>query len=97
MVHQDLAKSLENPSTPTPQCVIAGHRNLASATTELDPVNERGGDHTVSPSLFACSMCGAPHGQTQLQPLVLPQLGQAWHEPARFIWTPHCMHIGASL
>jgi hypothetical protein len=27
----------------------------------------------------------------QLQPLVLPQLGQAWHEPARCIWTPHCM------
>ena len=35
-------------------------------------------------------------GGTQLQPLVLPQLGQAWHEPARFICTPHCMHIGAS-
>src|SRR3954466_12844870 len=33
----------------------------------------------------------------QLQPLVLPQLGQAWQEPARIIWTPHCMHIGASL
>jgi hypothetical protein len=27
----------------------------------------------------------------QLQPLVLPQLGQAWQEPARIIWTPHCM------
>ena len=27
----------------------------------------------------------------QLQPLVLPQLGQAWQEPARCIWTPHCM------
>lgn len=35
--------------------------------------------------------------RAQLQPLVLPQLGQAWHEPARFICTPHCMHIGASL
>jgi hypothetical protein len=33
----------------------------------------------------------------QLQPLVLPQLGQAWHEPARIICTPHCMHMGASL
>ena len=33
----------------------------------------------------------------QLQPLVEPQLGQAWHEPARIICTPHCMHIGASL
>src|SRR5881398_804849 len=33
---------------------------------------------------------------TQLQPLVLPQLGQAWQEPARCIWTPHCMHMGAS-
>src|SRR4051812_2428710 len=32
----------------------------------------------------------------QLQPLVLPQLGQAWHEPARCIWTPHCMQYGAS-
>ena len=32
----------------------------------------------------------------QLQPLVEPQLGQAWHAPARCIWTPHCMHIGAS-
>ena len=32
----------------------------------------------------------------QLQPLVLPQLGQAWHEPARIMVTPHCMHIGAS-
>jgi hypothetical protein len=27
----------------------------------------------------------------QLQPEVLPQLGQAWQEPARCIWTPHCM------
>jgi hypothetical protein len=27
----------------------------------------------------------------QLQPEVLPQLGQAWQEPARTIWTPHCM------
>ena len=35
-------------------------------------------------------------GGGQLQPLVLPQLGQAWHEPARIIGTPHCMHIGAS-
>jgi hypothetical protein len=25
----------------------------------------------------------------QLQPLVVPQLGQAWHEPARCIRTPH--------
>jgi hypothetical protein len=33
----------------------------------------------------------------QLQPEVLPHDGQAWHEPARFICTPHCMHIGASL
>src|SRR4051794_17788167 len=33
----------------------------------------------------------------QLQPLVDPQLGQAWHEPARIICTPHCMHMGASL
>src|SRR4051794_17573447 len=33
----------------------------------------------------------------QLQPLVEPQLGQAWQEPARIICTPHCMHIGASL
>ena len=33
---------------------------------------------------------------TQLQPLVVPQLGQAWQEPARCITTPHCMHIGAS-
>jgi hypothetical protein len=33
----------------------------------------------------------------QLQPEVLPQLGQAWHDPARTICTPHCMHIGASL
>jgi hypothetical protein len=33
----------------------------------------------------------------QLQPLVEPQLGQAWHEPARIICTPHCMHMGASL
>ena len=33
----------------------------------------------------------------QLQPLVLPQLGQAWQEPARCIWTPHCMQYGASL
>ncbi len=32
----------------------------------------------------------------QLQPLVEPQLGQAWQLPARIIWTPHCMHIGAS-
>jgi len=37
----------------------------------------------------------SPFGQ--LQPLVLPQLGQAWQLPARFICTPHCMHIGASL
>jgi hypothetical protein len=27
----------------------------------------------------------------QLQPLVLPQLGQAWQLPARCICTPHCM------
>ena len=33
----------------------------------------------------------------QLHPLVDPQLGQAWQEPARIICTPHCMHIGASL
>ena len=42
-----------------------------------------------------------PHGilmqNPQLQPLVLPQLGQAWQLPARIIWTPHCMHIGESL
>ena len=35
-------------------------------------------------------------GVLQLQPLVLPQLGQAWQEPARCIWTPHCMQYGAS-
>jgi hypothetical protein len=34
---------------------------------------------------------------SQLQPLVEPQLGQAWQEPARIICTPHCIHIGASL
>ena len=33
----------------------------------------------------------ADAGGHQLQPLVLPQLGQAWQEPARCIWTPHCM------
>jgi hypothetical protein len=33
----------------------------------------------------------------QLHPLVDPQLGQAWQLPALSIWTPHCMHIGASL
>jgi hypothetical protein len=33
----------------------------------------------------------------QEQPEVDPQDGQAWHEPARCICTPHCMHIGASL
>ena len=33
----------------------------------------------------------------QLQPLVEPQLGQAWQEPARIICTPHCMHMGESL
>ena len=38
-----------------------------------------------------------PNAVAQLQPLVLPQLGQAWQEPARIIVTPHCMHIGASL
>ena len=32
---------------------------------------------------------GSPVGYEQ--PLVLPQLGQAWQEPARCIWTPHCM------
>ena len=32
----------------------------------------------------------------QLQPLVDPQLGQAWHDPAGIICTPHCMQIGAS-
>ena len=32
----------------------------------------------------------------QLQPLVVPQLGQAWQLPARCMVTPHCMHIGAS-
>ena len=35
-------------------------------------------------------------GDAQLQPLVVPQLGQAWQAPARTIATPHCMHIGAS-
>src|SRR6187431_2691055 len=35
-------------------------------------------------------------GSGQLQPLVLPQLGQAKQLPARIITTPHCMHIGAS-
>ena len=35
--------------------------------------------------------------QGQLQPEVLPHDGHAWHEPARCICTPHCMHIGASL
>ncbi|MEY4158756.1 MAG: hypothetical protein RL743_1251, partial [Actinomycetota bacterium] len=33
----------------------------------------------------------------QEQPEVEPHDGHAWHEPARCIWTPHCMHIGASL
>lgn len=32
----------------------------------------------------------------QLQPLVFPQDGQAWHDPARCIFTPHCMQYGAS-
>ena len=31
------------------------------------------------------------------QPLVEPQLGQAWQEPARCICTPHVMHMGASM
>ena len=26
---------------------------------------------------------------------MLPQLGQAWQEPARCIWMPHCMQSGA--
>ena len=30
------------------------------------------------------------------QPLVVPQLGQAWQLPARCMTTPHCMHSGAS-
>ena len=37
------------------------------------------------------------HFRCQLQPEVLPHDGHAWHEPARCICTPHCMHIGASL
>ena len=37
-----------------------------------------------------------PATRSQLQPLVLPQDGQAWHEPARCICTPHCMQYGAS-
>src|ERR671910_138826 len=37
----------------------------------------------------------APAGG-QLQPLVLPQDGHAWQEPARCICTPHCMQYGAS-
>src|SRR5688500_2966627 len=39
----------------------------------------------------------SPHvPAAQEQPLVLPQLGQAWHEPARCIWTPQVMQYGAS-
>jgi hypothetical protein len=34
---------------------------------------------------------GSPGISDQLQPLVEPQDGQAWHEPARCICTPHCM------
>ena len=42
----------------------------------------------------ACHAAGAPHRRwlaAQLQPLVLPQVGQAWQLPARIICTPHCM------
>jgi hypothetical protein len=38
----------------------------------------------------------SPDRSHQLHPLVVPQLGQAWQEPARIICTPHCMHSGAS-
>ena len=42
------------------------------------------------------SRCSSELPSGQLQPLVLPQLGQAWQLPARIICTPQVMHIGAS-
>ena len=52
-------------------------------------------DRTAMPSGRLIPMT-FPDRSHQLQPLVEPQLGQAWQLPARIIWTPHCMHIGAS-
>jgi hypothetical protein len=59
-------------------------------------VHGRIGRRTRALDLVADLRC-QPGRPTQLQPLVLPQLGQAWQAPARCIWTPHIMHMGASL
>src|SRR5690606_24862452 len=67
---------------------VAGRRHQHPQLRAVEPLRE---SFNIS-----CMRRHANTPEIQLQPLVLPQLGQAWHEPARCICTPHCMQYGAS-
>ena len=77
--------------------------SVAAASRRVHLPCTRSSTVSASDSAIDCSLSrgyvgiGGHRLHHQLQPLVEPQLGQAWHEPARIICTPHCMHIGASL
>src|SRR5690606_16117806 len=68
---------------------VAGRRHQHPQLRAVEPLRE---SFNIS-----CMRRHANTPEIQLQPEVLPQLGQAWQEPARCIWTPHCMQYGASL
>jgi hypothetical protein len=78
------------PSAPSRTCVTA--TRFGDRGTDYLHGNGRGIPTLPTPSRGQ----GKVDRPRYEQPLVVPQLGQAWQEPARIIWTPHCMHIGAS-
>ena len=61
---------------------------MPAQRADLPPERETGGK---KPYPVRLSASGSGSGVTAAyeQPLVVPQLGQAWHEPARCICTPH--------
>ena len=69
----------------------AGHPNHPSSGTRGASVTDSRTSVTGRRVTGAQTPVTSTDRQHQLQPLVLPQLGQAWQLPARCIWTPHCM------
>jgi len=77
------------------RCTVELIANVGRRGPSVGPFGDLGEEDDEQ--TVAAAATGAGVEADQLHPLVEPQLGQAWHEPARIIWTPHCMHMGASL
>ena len=62
---------------------------MPAQRADLPPERGTGGKKPYGVRLSASGTDQAKRASRYEQPLVVPQLGHAWHEPARCICTPH--------